>query len=270
MAEKRNKTQAGLRKMPVRFVKCTEGCGMSYTLREIRGVFVPIAIWGLATVFCTIAGPFGTQDALGIGARFGYWGGIAAASVLGALLCQRAGRPRNAPQRVGLWAGFVVLLSGLVHVVNVAVFDDWQGWGQFFYLLGIIAVTVLVVRGVIGLARGVFGSANEVQPPDPQAIFLRRIPLDKRAPLVRLEAQDHYLRVVTDVGDALILMRLQDAMHALAGAEGMQVHRSHWVATKAIAAHKREQGRDLLVLSNGDEIPISRSFRSHAKQAGLI
>jgi len=106
--------------------------------------------------------------------------------------------------------------------------------------------------------------------PDPETLFQRRLPLEKRGCLIRLEAQDHYLNVVTKAGSALLLMRLQDAVEALAGLQGLQVHRSHWVALSAVAAHRRDKGRDFLVLTNGDEVPISRSFRPDVKAAGLI
>jgi DNA-binding LytR/AlgR family response regulator len=67
-----------------------------------------------------------------------------------------------------------------------------------------------------------------------------------------------------------VLLRLQDAVAALQAADGLQVHRSHWVATNAVAQHRRVQGRDFLVLKSGDEIPVSRSFRPAVIEAGLI
>ena len=243
---------------------------MASTLRERHWLIVPLGLWILATVLCTIAGPFGTHAALGVSARLAYWAGVTALSVLGSIWCIRIDAAQSLWGGVLIWGGFSVVLAVLVHGLNSILFADWHGIGQFGRLLLNIGVTVAVVHGAIGLARRVFQTEKEENGTDPQTAFLRRLPIDKRAPLIRLEAQDHYLNVVTKAGSALLLMRLQDAVEALAGLQGLQVHRSHWVALSAVAAHRRDKGRDFLVLANGDEVPISRSFRPDVKAAGLI
>ena len=45
-----------------------------------------------------------------------------------------------------------------------------------------------------------------------------------------LSMQDHFVRVTTDRGSAMVLIRFSDAVRELAGHSGAQVHRSHWVA----------------------------------------
>lgn len=86
---------------------------------------------------------------------------------------------------------------------------------------------------------------------------------------MRIEAQDHYLNVVTARGSTLILMRLGDAMAELVG-QGLQVHRSHWIATAAVAKHRRIGARDVLIMADGVEVPVSRSFRAAAQEADLL
>jgi DNA-binding LytR/AlgR family response regulator len=76
--------------------------------------------------------------------------------------------------------------------------------------------------------------------------------------------------VHTSLGEELILMRLADAVRELEGAEGLQVHRSWWIAKSGITDEKRVDGRSLLVLPNGTEVPVSRSYRAKAKAEGLI
>ena len=61
-----------------------------------------------------------------------------------------------------------------------------------------------------------------------------------------------------------------DAVRELAGADGLQVHRSWWVARQGIQDEKRIDGRSFLVLPSGTEVPVSRSYRAKAKEAGLI
>lgn len=86
---------------------------------------------------------------------------------------------------------------------------------------------------------------------------------------MRIEAQDHYLNVVTQKGSALILMRMGDAMAELKG-RGLQVHRSHWVSEGHVTAHRRDKGRDVLVMTDDAEVPVSRSFRAKARERALF
>lgn len=111
---------------------------------------------------------------------------------------------------------------------------------------------------------------GEISTEDTETSFLRRLPLDRRGKLIRFEAQDHYLNVVTQKGSALVLLRLHDAVEALKGVDGLQVHRSHWVAKGAVVRHRRAQGRDFLILAPGEEVPVIRSYRPSVQEAGLI
>lgn len=243
---------------------------MSSTLRERKRGLVLLAVWLLATVFCTFAGPFGTHDALTIVPRFFYWAGIIALSVFGTTLSLRLAKKADVWKALLFWVGFTLVLSGIIHGVNSWLFPGWQGVGQLLYLIGIIAMTVVVVHGTLALARTVFVPPAEISTEDTEASFLRRLPLDRRGKLIRLEAQDHYLNVVTQKGSTLVLLRLQDAVEALKDLDGLQVHRSHWVATGAVVRHRRVQGRDFLILASGEEVPVSRSYRPLVQEAGLI
>lgn len=237
-------------------------------LRERRRAFVLISIWSLVTVICAISGPFGTHDVLSLPARFGYWGVIAAASVLSVLIPDRSSGLSDLGLVV-LWIIYVLSLSGLIIVLNFVLFEVWFDRAAYAYLVTVVGVIVLAVHAALWLidfAR----PAAETPDVDPQTRFLRRLPLALRAPLVRIEAQDHYLNVVTAKGSSLILLRLGEAVQELEGAGGVLVHRSHWVACAAVQVHRRENGRDILVMSDGAEIPVSRSNRAAAQAAGLF
>ncbi|MGC1503934.1 MAG: LytTR family DNA-binding domain-containing protein [Sulfitobacter sp.] len=240
-------------------------------LREKQGLTIPLAIWAMATLICAVAGPFGTLAALGPFERTAYWALVAGASV-GITIPLTWMKSAPMSQQLFLWSLFVVFLSVLIWGLNALVFDGWQDAVQLGQLMVYVAVVVGLVHGVfilIDLARPVTGrpTADDL---DPQTRFLRRLPLADRGPLVRIEAQDHYLRVVTQRGAALILLRLSEAVDELGSAAGLQVHRSHWVALDAVTAHRREKGRDLLILSDGAEVPVSRSNRTAAQDAGLF
>jgi hypothetical protein len=100
--------------------------------------------------------------------------------------------------------------------------------------------------------------------------FLRRIPPALGRDLLALEMEDHYLRIHTALGSDLVLMRLRDALAELGEKRGLQVHRSWWVATGAVASVDRTPGRPILVLRNGLKVPVSKTFRESVKEAGWL
>ena len=51
---------------------------------------------------------------------------------------------------------------------------------------------------------------------------------------IALQGEDHYVRIHTALGSELVLMRLGDAIQELDGLEGERVHRSWWVARRAV------------------------------------
>ena len=53
----------------------------------------------------------------------------------------------------------------------------------------------------------------------------------------------------------------------LGAADGTQVHRSWWVATRAVGPERQV---DRLVLTNGVEVPVSRSYRLAARDRGWV
>ena len=82
--------------------------------------------------------------------------------------------------------------------------------------------------------------------------------------------EDHYVRVHTMLGSALVLMRLRDAMALMGETEGMQVHRSWWVARGAVEAVLREGRNIRLRLPRGIEAPVARAQVSALRDARWI
>ena len=76
------------------------------------------------------------------------------------------------------------------------------------------------------------------------------------------------MRLYTDRGTDLILMRLSDALEELDGLEGAQTHRSWWVAKDAVADVSRGDGRASLTLSDGTTAPVSRRYARALREAG--
>mgnify|MGYP006280784761 FL=1 len=90
----------------------------------------------------------------------------------------------------------------------------------------------------------------------------------RNAAIHALTAEDHYLRVRTDRGEALILMRLTDAIAACEALDGARTHRSWWVARDAVADAKKGDGRGVLILTDGAEAPVSRTYYAALREAG--
>ena len=114
-------------------------------------------------------------------------------------------------------------------------------------------------------------AAAKIDGPQVAAAFLERLPIKYRGALLyAVSSEDHYLRVHTDKGEELILMRLADAIRELSGAEGLQTHRSWWVAKRGVADTNRIGGKLQLILKSGAEVPVSRSFTKAVREAGLV
>lgn len=139
---------------------------------------------------------------------------------------------------------------------------------QYVYVL---VISVLVTTG--GWFAGRLEDAEaaaETAGADPRDAFLERLPVKYRgAALYAVSSEDHYLRVHTDRGEALILMRLADAVRELDGADGLQTHRSWWVAREGVADTRRSGGRLGLILKSGAEAPVSRTYAKAVREAGL-
>jgi hypothetical protein len=85
-----------------------------------------------------------------------------------------------------------------------------------------------------------------------------------------LQMEDHYVRVHTADGSRLVLATLNQAMTAIGNADGLQVHRSWWVARKAVVRAVSE-GRNLrLQLVNGLTAPVARSAVAMVREAGWL
>ena len=82
--------------------------------------------------------------------------------------------------------------------------------------------------------------------------------------------EDHYLRVHTLLGSALVLMRLRDAVALVGDLEGMQVHRSWWVARAAIADGAGLTRSREIPLTNGLSAPVARDSVDRLRQSGFL
>lgn len=99
--------------------------------------------------------------------------------------------------------------------------------------------------------------------------FMELLPVNKRGDLYCLEMADHYVKVYTSQGHHLLLMRFKDALLMLSDYQGLQTHRSWWVAKAAITALKKDGRKITLNLVNNVEVPVSRTYAEAVKSASI-
>lgn len=130
------------------------------------------------------------------------------------------------------------------------------------------AAQALAYAPVIHQAPAAIEPVHEIPPalptkPDVPTMpgrLLGRLPAHVRGRIIALEMEDHYVRVHTDNGSALVLLRLSDAVAELAPLAGRQVHRSWWVADDAIEHFERTGRAGQVRLSNGLTAPVSQRY----------
>lgn len=80
-------------------------------------------------------------------------------------------------------------------------------------------------------------------------------------------AEEHYVRIVTETDTFLTRHKFTEAVITLAPLQGMQVHRSFWIADHAVRGMTRaENGLIVLNLVNGQHIPVSRRRTREVKR----
>ena len=238
----------------------------------IRGVAVALA----GGVVLAFTGAFG-MDQVSLGFRLAYWEPIMLMGALWGHLCSRLVERRIDLDRRPWLAtlALTLVISGPLSIMVWAVtgwfFDDDRSvtLARLPDFLG----PVTLVTGVLS-ALNVFLGRTPVQTHAAPAgaapaRFLDRLPFRLRGATLRaVEAEDHYLRVHTDRGSDLILMRLSDALAELEGLEGAQTHRSWWVARTALRGVARGDGRATLTLEGGLSAPVSRRYARALREAG--
>lgn len=229
--------------------------------------------------FLAILGPFGSDD-LGWPRVWLYWVGFIA---LGGIVGFGLGHvlPKLLPQLPD-WSVYVIVAATVSVPVTFSVVWVNSGFDSSIeapaafrvYLLvlvisGFATSVVYVVDRLTGVRGHESKSVSSETPAQAGRALLDKLPVHLRhASLLSLSSEDHYLRVRTDRGEALILMRLSDAVAACEALDGARTHRSWWVARAAVKDATKGDGRGTLVLSDGTEAPVSRTYYPKLKEAG--
>jgi len=239
----------------------------------------PAVIGLVASTACGLAlgvlGPFGSYLSGSLGVRIGYWLVCVWAGSLtfgiGVPALARWAQTRGlatwvwAPPAVALLTLPPAALSRLLAlklwpVVGRVSVAEWFG-----QCLAISAIAMAVILWVTR-RRVTPAPATDLTSADLRDRLSPRL----GRTVLCLQVEDHYVRVHTSQGSTLILISLSQAIAGLTDVEGVQTHRSWWVARAAIKGVV-EDGRNLrLQLVGGLEAPVSRSRVGLLRQEGWL
>ncbi|VXC85442.1 Histidine kinase [Oceanicaulis sp. 350] len=260
--------------------------GMTDTASPIRmlnaqgyQIVVDLGVMALAGLFLALVGPFATiQESLPL--RLVYWIGV---MVVGGGLLAVAERlfshllPRMALWRRALATAAVITApqTGVVIAAEALVFNNAVSLLLYARLLPAVFVISVAALSVMLLTRTALSRpANAVPEPSGEAaepdLLAQHLPAQLRsADIVALQAEDHYVRIHTNAGSHLLLMRFADAI-ALAETTrpGHRLHRSWWAAADAISAIAYSRGSGQAELKGGITAPVSRSSYPALREAG--
>ncbi|MFM6931296.1 MAG: LytTR family DNA-binding domain-containing protein [Novosphingobium sp.] len=253
-----------------------------------RQVIIDLAVMTAIGFVLALIGPFGSFAAP-FPQRLIYWLGLAWAGYacyrpIGGLIA-RLGPVLDLPDW-SLWliaclvatvpmTGVVWLVSAMPGPVEVPSPGTWiETYGYVLAIGGMVTMVFYLVQSKPAEpAPAVMpqpAPAVEVAHPTPQPRLFDRLPPGLGTDLVALEMEDHYLRVHTALGSDLILLRMRDAVAELEGIDGVQVHRSWWVAAGAVERVERDGRNVRLSLTRGLSAPVARNMVPVLKTAGWL
>jgi len=261
----------------------------------LRQIAIDLAVMSVIGVFLGLIGPFGTH-AMPLAWRMLSWlafayVGYAIYSPMGLLVGW--GQTALALPRAGLWVAAVVIAT-VPMTVAVQLIMSLPGplrWPGLEVIVGTYSSVLVIGGGVTLLFQLIKPGLREAAPPPtapamspapepapppaappsrPANPLLDQLPAELGSDIIALEMEDHYVRVHTALGSGLVLMRLRDAVALVGEIEGMQVHRSWWVARAAVEDAVRDGRNVRLKLARGIEAPVARAQVATLREARWI
>ncbi len=239
------------------------------------GLFAAIVL--ILMIVAAFSGPFGTYVQGPFPTRLVYWiisigCGIAVA--------------RSVRRICAHWLGHVpfAVREPLVLIAVTAIYTPFLRYWTVFLFEGrafdtvpfwplaakILAICVMVSTLRFFVSKLVKRAVAVQEPHGDKVRLLRRLPDDADQTVLRLSAEGHIVHVVMAQARYTLRMRFSDAVDEMDAADGFCTHRSHWVARGAVAAKKTCNGRPVLILTNGDEVPVSRKYQRDLEVAGVL
>jgi hypothetical protein len=240
-------------------------------LREVRAdLSKRSALVGMVAIglILGLSGPFDTLRLLSVGPRVVYWLVVVVLTyAVGSVISSIANNLfRNKP--IWLQIACSTIVMGTCITLILCVLN-----GVFFGVLPKTLAAFFAQWGFVTLIAAIVEIGSKLVHPTPAVAttpIIDRIPFAKRGAIIALSAEDHYVNICTTQGSEMVLMRLSDAINEVGPTNGLQIHRSHWVAVDQITDVRRINDRGEVTLSNGETRPISRSYMAVVRDAGLL
>jgi DNA-binding LytR/AlgR family response regulator len=236
-------------------------------------------IAALLAAWVAIIGPFGNDKAGPIELRLAYHMSLSVIVVAlyrpGVRLGIAAGARLGMNRLLAVGLAILVIsipMSFVVSVVAVQFFPqlreilspvDW--YVQVVALILPIALALQVISGALRRSHvetpgGLPLSSAEA------AASTQQLPVNAEL-ILAIEAEDHYLRVHTAEGSQLVYLTMANALKALEKVDGLQTHRSWWIARRCVTRISRRGRGAEIELANGIVAPVARSRMAALKAA---
>ena len=233
-----------------------------------------------------LVGPFGTFAAPAP-LRIGYWLIFAIAGYLVFRPLVVVGRWLAEALRISPLIGIglaqmvasvpmTLIVATLLSGFDVVAALRWNGLGALYFQVWLIGFLVngffaLVLKGKEQREAPDATPAPAMIAPvaDAPTSFADRLP-PGFGPLLALKGEDHYVRAIGETREELVLIRLRDAIAELGATEGLQVHRSWWVARAGVASTRKEGRTATVLLHSGTEVPVSREMTPELRRLGWV
>ena len=251
-----------------------------------RTLLIELTVIVAIGVLLALLGPFGSFESP-LADRLVYWLGLGVGGYLifrpimtaAATIADRLDLPE-----AGAWIAGLLLAAMPMSLLVWAVAPVRPAGPPTLGALLAVYTNVLIVGAVVTLVywfvsrgerKGTRSAPAQLPLPlagdaGPTPAFLGRLPPHLGRELLALEMEDHYVRAHTAAGSTLILLRLRDAVTELAGVDGMQVHRSWWVARGAVERPVIDGRNVRLKLKGGIEAPVARNSVEALRAAGWL
>ncbi len=176
---------------------------------------------------------------------------------------------------VGIFRESLGSLSEIVESDGFLLVDPFVSFAFGSNALGGITAWVVAFAVRNRILTGSWGtlSSTEViasEGPNDTPEFLQKANPAIGQELIALEAQEHYLKIYTVLGEDMVMYRMRDAVSELKNWPGIRVHRSFWVAKSAVQEVEKTGRTFKLTLTNGLKVPVSQSYRGVIEREGLV
>ncbi len=239
---------------------------------------IPALCWLTSSIICAAIGPFGTYETDPLWFRMIFWGGILLIATLYSLYCYHVSRVLRTDTNILKISiisitFFTLTYSAFILILIHSIYEE--PLPSNLLIISIVGCVTATIAFVMYLWEVNTAKTNTVALKinlgnHGQNPLLSRINVDMGSRLIRLTMRDHYVEAHTCNGMQLIHMRFSDAVNALDGFNGMQVHRSHWVNLDEVTKFLKQDGKMFFQMTDGAEIPISRSKMKHLKELGIL